>query len=306
MDVGHEGLGVDVQLPAEGRPEQLLLRLGLRGRRGAARAGAAAWLDVRLVPAVGSRVATAPAAAPVRLHFVAAPQGSAAPKRLPGEGEAGGGTDSALAPPIPRVLRRPDASAVGPLGLPYPLPAASPAAMIVVFISPDPHPAHVRAAAQELQYPSCHTRARAARLPRTDGKWSCLRSLRAQELQLPAALARAVRPCRSRPLLQRREGHGAGVSASGGTGTARGSCHRSEITPNPSCRAEVRRDRAVVAAELPGKLWSTRPPTGCKWERCPTCPAEQQDAWKVPILVILLDTLTWLLPCKKPHTLTLE
>lgn len=216
VDVGHEGLGVDVQLPAEGRPEQLLLRLGLRGRRGAARAGAAARLDVRLVPAVGSRVAAAPAAAPVRLHFVAAPQGSAAPKRLPGEGGAGGGTDSALAPPIPRVLRRPDASAVWPLGPPYPLPAASRAAIVVVFISPDPPPATRPRRGARTSIPVIPRRRTRAPPPGDRREMELLRYWRARELQLPPAPARALRPCqprRPRPLLQGDAERGVGANA---------------------------------------------------------------------------------------------
>lgn len=328
VDVGHEGLGVDVQLPAEGRPEQLLLRLGLRGRRGAARAGAAARLDVRLVPAVGSRVATAPAAAPVRLHFVAAPQGSAAPKRLPGEGGAGGGTDSALAPPIPRVLRRPDASAVWPLGPPYPLPAASPTAIVVVFISPGPPPA---------ARPRRGARTTIPVIPggRTRGPPPKDR----REMELPASLARSGtatpggprerraflpapppppggRGTRSWPERLRRDGTRPGQVPAVQNHTellreSRGDRDRTEAGRDPpgsapscakshrTCPGEVQRDR--------GSSGSTHPPAGCRRERCPTCPAKNgQDTCKVPILGILQHTLTWLLPGKKPHSVKSE
>lgn len=66
VDVGHEGFGVDVELPAEGRAEVFTLGLRRRRRQGATGAAARAQpggFHVRLVPAVGRRVAAAAAAA---------------------------------------------------------------------------------------------------------------------------------------------------------------------------------------------------------------------------------------------------
>jgi hypothetical protein len=64
VDVGHEGLGVDVELPAEGRAQVLPLGLGCRRQGAATTAGARpGGLHVRLVPAVGRRVAAAATAA---------------------------------------------------------------------------------------------------------------------------------------------------------------------------------------------------------------------------------------------------
>lgn len=197
VDVGHEGLGVDVQLPAEGRAEEQLLLLGLGlglslgGRRGGPRAGAAR-LDVRLIPAVGSRVAATAAAAAVGLHLVAAPQASAAPKRLPAsgrEGGAGGGTDSALAPPIPRVPRRP--AQYGLPQLPYSLAARSPAAILVVVSPLVARPSAWAGGGGRTTLPVGPCARGFSLPPRWDGRCSSREPPRAEELLLPGSLALA-------------------------------------------------------------------------------------------------------------------
>lgn len=63
VDVGDEGLGVDVELPAEGRAEVLTLRLGHRRHGAGAARPRPGGLHIRLVPAVGRRVAAAAAPA---------------------------------------------------------------------------------------------------------------------------------------------------------------------------------------------------------------------------------------------------
>lgn len=267
MDVGHEGLGVDVQLPAEGRPEQLLLGLGLRGRRGGPRAGAAARLDVRLIPAVGSRVAAAPAAAPVRLHFVAAPQASAALKRLPASRVRG----KPAAAPTQHSLRRfrvystaPTRAQYGLPELPYRLPTACPAAILVVFSSPAPPPAArpSRGAGTTMPIMPWASPSWPTSLEATGnvvaGVFCVLRNYNScQPLRSPFLL------CRLRLQLRGggggETGHVAGATASGGTRTTRPSRQGASV---PSSDASVLPRRSLGCAVRKG-CGRAASPKGC-------------------------------------------